>query len=427
MARDKRRPCLSAPRLRLSYGAPVLAMLGALFGVEVAGCSSDDASGSASSSAASGSAASTGGSGGAGGEGAGGTPGGGGAGGAGGGNSAWAPRSKARMFLSGHSLTDNPLADYALEIAASLGKNFNYNEQIGIGSPIRVRTKGNDPSAPGWPGYSSGKNRDGSDMNVIEELKSPKTLGPGELYDTLVITERHDILGTIWWEDTFGYLRHYHDRLIDGNPAGHTLFYHSWLDINKSAPETWITHEKNALFAWECVASKVNLTLEAEGRADRVSTLPAGAALVDLVERILKDEVKGISGSTNQKLDAIFSDNVHMTHLGAYFLSLVTYAAVFRDSPVGAAVPNGVSAEPAADLQAIAWSFVSAYYNQEAPGERTMDACRTFISENVCPTFWTILGEPQQIQPCQMSYKDAGQSQNPFRWPDPMLMLWPDP
>lgn len=331
------------------------------------------------------------------------------------------------MFLSGHSLTDNPLADYGVEIASSLKKDFNYNQQIGIGSPMRVRTKGNDWNAPDWPGYSKGKNRDTVDMNVIEELKSPKTLGPGELYDTLVITERHDILGTIMWEDTSGFLRHYHDRLIDGNPAGHTLFYHSWLDVDKSAPEAWITHEKNALVAWECIASKVNLTLEAEGRADRVATLPAGAALVDLVERILKDEVKGISGSTSEKLNLIFNDNVHLTQLGAYFIALVTHAAVFHDSPVGAAVPEGINPEPAADFQAIAWNFVSSYYSDPKPGERSMEECRAFISESTCVSFWTLLNDPQQIPGCQSNFTNASSAQNPFRWPEPMLMLWPDP
>ncbi|MRG95409.1 hypothetical protein GF068_26335 [Polyangium spumosum] len=336
-------------------------------------------------------------------------------------------RASARMFLSGHSLTDNPLPDYVLSIAQSLGKDFNFNEQIGIGSPIRVRTKGGSFDAPGWPGYSTGKNRDGSDMNVIEELLSPKTLGPGELYDTLVITERHDVLGTIWWEDTFGFLRHYHDRLIDGNPAGRTLFYHSWLDVDKNAPQTWIGHEKNALYAWECVATKVNLSLEAEGRADRVETLPAGAALVDLVERILNDEVAGITGGTSQKLDMIFSDNVHMTPLGVYYLSLVTYASIFRASPVGAAVPAGVAAEPAADMQEIAWNFVQAYYGKPKPGEHTMEECRSFISQNVCASFWTLLNQPNNITSCQNDFANANATQNPFRWPDPQLNLWPDP
>jgi len=345
----------------------------------------------------------------------------------GGGNTGWEPREMARMFLSGHSLTDNPLPDYMLEIAESRGKDFNFNEQIGIGSPMRVRTKGNDWNAAGWPGYSKGKNRDGADMNVIEELKSPETLGPGELYDTLVITERHDILGTIPWEDTFGFLRHYHDRLIDGNAAGHTLFYHSWLSIDKNAPGTWIDHEKNALFAWECVASKVNLTLAAEGRQDRAATLPAGAALVDLVERVLSDEVSGITGTTPQKLSAIFNDDVHMTPLGAYFMALVTYAAVFRDSPVGAAVPNGVSAQVGADLQKIAWDHVSAYYNKPSPGEHTMEECRSFIAQNVCTSFWTLLDAPENIDSCKTNYASASWSQNPFRWPDPELALWPAP
>lgn len=341
----------------------------------------------------------------------------------------WAPRTRARVFLSGHSLTDDPLADYVLEIAESLGDDFNYNQQIGIGSPIRVRTLGDSWDNLDWPGYRSGKNRDGNDMDVIAELASPQTLGPGELYDTLVITERHDILGTIQWEDTTGLLRHYHDRLIDGNPAGATLLYHSWLDIDKDAPEAWIVHEKNALIAWECVADKVNHTLEADGRPDRVVTLPVGAALVRLVEAALADEVAGIAGTTSQKMDLIFNDNVHLTPLGVYYAALVTYAAVFRDSPVGAAVPQGVAAEPAADLQQLAWDFVRDYYTAPEFGPHTMDECRAFISGQVCASFWTLLGNPGNIAGCEGHFADpdAQNGQNPFRWPDPGLMPWPPP
>ncbi|MDI1477306.1 hypothetical protein [Polyangium sp. y55x31] len=397
-----------------------LVLAGVAAVLAAAGCSDDPSSSNTGGAGGTG----AGGNGGAGGGGMGGA---GGVGGTGGGGGGLEERTSARMFLSGHSLTDNPLPDHVLTIAQSLGKDFNFNEQIGIGSPIRVRTKGGSFDAPGWPGYSTGKNRDGSDMNVIEELLSPKTLGPGELYDTLVITERHDILGTIWWEDTFGFLRHYHDRLIDGNPAGHTLFYHSWLDVDKNAPATWIGHEKNALYAWECVATKVNLSLAAEGRTDRVEALPAGAALVALVERILNDEVAGITGTTEQKLDMIFSDNVHMTPLGAYYLALVTYASIFRASPVGAAVPAEINAEPTADMQKIAWDFVSAYYSQPTPGEHTMEECRSFISQNVCVSFWTLLNEPGQVASCQADFANANAEQNPFRWPDPQMKLWPDP
>jgi len=44
----------------------------------------------------------------------------------------------------------------------------------------------------GFPGYSTGRNRAGSDLNVVEELRHPRALPPADRYDTLVITERHD-------------------------------------------------------------------------------------------------------------------------------------------------------------------------------------------------------------------------------------------
>lgn len=341
----------------------------------------------------------------------------------------WTPRSKARVFVSGHSLTDNPLVDHLALIADSQGLDFDYNQQIGIGSPIRVRTLGHSWNNPDWPGYRDGKNKQGEDMDIIAEFLNPQTIGPGERYDTLVITERHDILGTIQWEDTAGLLRHYHDRLIDGNPDAETLLYHSWLDINKSSPQQWIDHEKGALTAWECVASKVNHTLEADGRSDRIRTLPVGAALVSLVERVLAGEVAGISGDTPQRMNALFNDNVHLTPTGVYFAALVTHAAVFRSSPVGAAVPGGVDAATAADLQQIAWDFVRDYYTAEDVGVRTMESCREDIAGSVCGTFWTLLGQPQNVQGCtnHFSNPDTNNGENPFKWPDPGLVPWPAP
>ncbi|OJT27459.1 hypothetical protein BO221_05690 [Archangium sp. Cb G35] len=335
------------------------------------------------------------------------------------------PHARARIFFSGHSLLDNPMPDYVESIARSQGKDILWNQQNVIGSPLRVRTWGNN----GWEGYRGGKNRDGYDMNVVQELLSPRTLGTGDRYDTLLITERHDILGTIEWENTIGYLRHYHDRLIDGNPEGRTYFYHTWLDIDKSNPATWINYEKNALAAWECVSSKVNLTLEAAGRGDRVVTIPGGAALVDLVERILANQVPGISGTTAQKLNMIFSDNVHLTELGVYYMSAVHHASVFRDSPVGAAGPSGANAETVQALQTIAWNFVSAYYARPDAGTRTMADCRTRISQDVCPGFWTILGSPGNISGCQryFSNADPGSGGNPFVWPDPNWAPLPPP
>ncbi|WP_261344368.1 hypothetical protein [Myxococcus xanthus] len=335
------------------------------------------------------------------------------------------PVTSARVFFSGHSLLDNPMPDHFDGIATSLGKDFNWNQQNVIGSPLRVRTWGNG----GWAGYRQGKNRVGSNMNVVQELLSPQTLGPGERYDTLLITERHDLLGTIEWENTVGYLRHFHDRLIAGNPQAVTYFYHTWLDIDKANPARWIAYEKNARVAWECVSSKVNLTLQSDGRADRVVALPGSTALVDLVERVIANEVPGITGTTSQKLNVLFSDNVHLTSLGAYYMAAVHHASVFRESPEGATGPAGANAATVQTLQRIAWNFVSAYYAQPAAGERTMADCRTRIPRDVCPGFWELLGRSENVAGCQRYFGNAapGAGGNPFVWPDPNWQPLPPP
>lgn len=335
------------------------------------------------------------------------------------------PITSARVFFSGHSLLDNPMPDYFAGIATSRGKDFNWNQQNVIGSPLRVRTWGNG----GWAGYRQGKNRVGSNMNVVQELLSPQTLGPGERYDTLLITERHDLLGTIEWENTVGYLRHFHDRLIAGNPQAVTYFYHTWLDIDKANPARWIAYEKNARVAWECVSSKVNHTLQSDGRADRVVALPGSTALVDLVERVIANEVPGITGTTSQRLNVLFSDNVHLTSLGAYYMAAVHHASVFRTSPEGAPGPAGANASTVQSLQRIAWNFVSAYYAQPDAGERTMADCRTRIPRDVCPGFWALLGRPENVAGCQRYFGNAapGAGGNPFVWPDPNWQPLPPP
>ncbi len=59
-----------------------------------------------------------------------------------------------------------------------------------------------------WQGYHQGKNRDTTDMDVIAELRNPMTIGAGNVYDVLLITERHDLIDTIFFEYTASLLTH---------------------------------------------------------------------------------------------------------------------------------------------------------------------------------------------------------------------------
>lgn len=300
----------------------------------------------------------------------------------------------ARIFYSGHSLMDNPLPDF-VELLTDLPT---WNQQNIPGSPLRVRTLGNSSNPSSVEGYGLGKDRDGNvdNLDVIAELSNPQTLGAGERYDTLVITERNDLEGVIWWEQTLPLLRDYHDRLLAGNPDASTLFYHSWNSINPDNMDAWFAHEKEALGGWECVTDKIRLNLVSEGLPGNIKALPAGAALVDLVERILAGD-NIIQGSDSEKLNQIFSDDVHLTDLGAYYIANVTYASIFNQSPVGLPAPNNIASNVATAFQELAWNFVSNYYENLEP--KTMAQCRSALQNN-CISYRLLYGDSSQTAEC---------------------------
>jgi hypothetical protein len=307
---------------------------------------------------------------------------------------------RARVFFSGHSLLDNPLPDWVELIATSRGQTLGWEEQIVLGSPIRVRTKGNDPELPEFAGYRLGKRKNGGQLDVLAELASPTELAAGETYERLVITERNDLLGTIQWEDTAGYLRHFHDRLVEKNAQAGTLLYQCWPDIDKAEAEAWLAYVERELFVWECVAERVNQTLAGEGRHDRVGIVPGGLALAGLVKRALAGEVPGIDGTRAQRLDTIFGDEVHLEPVGVYLLAAVHYAALFGASPVGAAGPPSVSAAALPVLQQLAWDTVS-NYRSRARHPPSLAECGTRVANEICPAYYRLRGKPEKVAGCK--------------------------
>jgi hypothetical protein len=319
-----------------------------------------------------------------------------------------APRLSARLFFTGHSLTDNPLPDDVVAIADSLrgaSEPSQYNQQNIIGSPLRVRTRGNDGASSGWSGYRMGKNRDGQNMDVLAEIAQPRTVAGA--YDALVLTERHDLVTALLFEDTVRYARHFHDRVAAAKPGAVTYFYQSWQSIrDKSAPADWVAYERAASPVWTCMATRINQSLAAEGRTDRVVPIRAGSALAELVERATTAAVPGVSGGgVGATVDRLIYDGVHPTPLGMYYMSLVTYASVYRRSPVGAWRPADVSADQAASLQTLAWEFVS---SRESEPAQNLDQCAATMRQSFCAVYGDYTGATGSTATCQARFSAPG-------------------
>src|SRR5690606_22891908 len=136
-------------------------------------------------------------------------------------------------------------------MAVARGDSLGWQQQIVLGSPIRIRTRGEEPEAPGFTGYQLGRSRAGGPIDVLRELEHPVQLAPGERYDPLVIAERVDLLGTMQWEGTLPYLRDFHERLAQHEPRATTLLYQVWPEIDRKDPAAWVEYVETELFAWE--------------------------------------------------------------------------------------------------------------------------------------------------------------------------------
>jgi hypothetical protein len=309
-----------------------------------------------------------------------------------------APRSSARVFISGHSLVDQPMPDFLSGVAESRGTPMPWNRHYIVGSSIGRRVRGADVSSNGFAGYGEGYNRASENMDVIEELKSGGTVGGP--YDALIITEQHVMLEAIVLNDTVRLLRHYHDRFIDGNPKGSTYFYESWLSMDsKDDPSRWIAYERAASPIWQCVATRINASLELEGRTDRIVSIPAGAALAALIDRAVSPQgLESITlKSTRETVDSIVKDTVHLQDLGNYYIALVTYASVFRRNPEGAWYPPSFSETQARALQAFAWRFVSGYYSTYQP--MSLQQCRDVLVADFNGHFWRFMRDGYWQEP----------------------------
>jgi hypothetical protein len=169
-------------------------------------------------------------------------------------------------------------------------------------------------------------------------------------------------------------------------------------DIN-----SWIAYEESALKAWKCVVSKVNHDLLQE-QSSPVHIIPANIALVELVKRLLSTSfLKELGSQSNsERLALLFSDDVHLTKLGIYYIALVTYALVFDSSPEGAWFPKEISKKMALYLQHVTWEFIS----NKVIDIPTLDlkSCSALFTGSFCSTYSDYTGEVQHLQSCRSHF-----------------------
>lgn len=281
------------------------------------------------------------------------------------------PREDAQVFFSGHSLINLNTPRLFEQFAGAAGLDVGYQSHIGNGSTMGIRLECT----------GGGQQADGSPVSFLTEDE----LRRASHYDTLVVTERHDIIMSIAGERATSMAKIFYDRFLEGNASGRPFLYESWFNIDTGSPQGFRDRVARERVAWDCLAARVNAA-RSNGQPE-MRVLPAATALNALVGEVLAGNVPGMDSLTD-----VFDDNVHLTPEGNYFIGLFLYAVLLERSPIGLphealTVISGASpvltAETATRLQEIAQTQASLAIAEDSAHLRSQSECLGLLT-TVC-------------------------------------------
>lgn len=263
----------------------------------------------------------------------------------------------AQVLYVGHSLVGPDLPATVEAGLAAMGEPASVAAQVINGAPLKHNFE-NGAAAQG--------------VNVREELTRGAT-------DVLILTEAIPLIEHVRWNDSQGYIVRYASEAVTANPAVRVFLYETWhsrrsgpgaaVEGDENSTLTWRERLSADLPRWEALVQGAN----AELGGDIVRLLPAGQAMALLSDEVEAGNVPGI-----QSMDAFFSDDIHLTERGEYFLALVHMAAITGRSTEG--LPTRltrswrtregiVSDELARALQRISTKAVSEYQPVQVAAE----------------------------------------------------------
>lgn len=252
------------------------------------------------------------------------------------------------MFL-GHSLVNFNIPNMVNKLSIAGSNNFTYKAHIGNGANLMWQYT-NPYSAQG---------------NIWDT-----TLSNGG-FEHFIVTEAIALKSHLQWSNTYRYADSFYRFAMQYNPNVQYYLYETWHCINSGTPTgcpwdnesniPWRNRLTLDLPYWESIADSINLI-----HPKPMLVIPGGQAMARLYDSIVAGVVPGIT-SINQ----LFSDDIHLTNIGNYFIACVMYGVIHKASPLG--LPNQLT-DPwgapyttyptqaqAAKLQQIAWTTLCDY------------------------------------------------------------------
>lgn len=255
------------------------------------------------------------------------------------------------VLMVGHSLFGADGPDMLQEaLRAGIGSGT-VQAQIINGAPLKYNWDNSDSA-------------EGVDARVVL---------PNGGVDHLILTEAIPLVNHTTWSDTEVYAQAFFGLAAAANPNVQVYLQETW-HSHFSGTSTAVAHDDGADVPWR---ARLDADLAIwEGIVDAlaagnthsevgITLIPAGQAMALLHDQIAADNVAGLTD-----IAALFSDDIHLSDMGHYFVAMVQYAVVTGQNPLG--LPRDFSdryggsfdlpeADLARELQRVAWEAVVRY------------------------------------------------------------------
>lgn len=253
----------------------------------------------------------------------------------------------AEILLIGHSLVGPVLPGMLEQAFRSRGADVDVAAQIINGAPLRYN----------WDNSAKAEGVDGRAV-----------LRKGGV-EALIVTEAGPVAEHVRWNDSKGYVARFHDLARKGSPGVETYLYEIW-PVYTGSPAAWQATIAAELPLWE--------DMLARGRGAPMKLIPVAQAMAELSREIEAGRVPGVRSTK-----ALFTDGIHPTGVGWYFVTMVIHAAITGQSPEGLPArlarqytkrADVVDDATARAMQKIAWKAVRGYRQSSRRGAAPPEA-----------------------------------------------------
>lgn len=271
------------------------------------------------------------------------------------------------ILFVGHSLVGPTLPPLTESALRAMGEPAQVEAQIINGSPLSYN----------WDHAAEAEGVNARDRLAIRGV------------DALILTEAQPFPGHVEHSNTAGQVLAWAELARQKNPGGRVFLYETWPSRrtgpgleNKDDPFSdtpWRERIAGELALWEGVISA------AATAGQEVTLIPAGQAMLRLDAAISAGQVPGVAG-----IEDMFSDDIHLSGKGLYFVAMVHAAAITGRSPEG--IPAKltrawadrdavISDETALALQRVAWEAVQSH----VPGQGVVITTPTPVAPAAAP------------------------------------------